>query len=78
MSALVFWQDTGIEWRQGETIAATLVRAGLRDLNGGRHFCGIGQCQNCVVLVDGDRPVEACITLAAPGMRLLPASGVVG
>ena len=70
--SVLYWQGEPIELRTGETVAAALSRAGVHDLRGGRHFCGIGQCQNCVVLDQGGRPFEACLTPAKPGMRLVP------
>lgn len=71
-----YWQGEPIELRPGETVAAALSRAGVRDL-AGRHFCGIGQCQNCVVLDRNGRPFEACITPAVAGMRFVPILPVV-
>lgn len=71
------WRDARIAFRPGETIASALARAGLRDLGGsatgGRHavFCGIGQCQNCLVLIDG-RAAESCLTPCATGLVVQP------
>lgn len=70
MSAVLHWNDQPVAFEPGETISAALARAGIRELGAGRHFCGIGLCQNCVVLKDGQAPVEACLTPAEAGMRL--------
>lgn len=58
----------------GETIAAALLAEGTRQLRttrrGGRPrglFCAIGTCFDCLVRVDDDRPVRACLTPAEPG-----------
>lgn len=61
--------------REGETIAAALLAAGIR-INGytqKRHaprgiFCGIGQCTDCVMVVNGVPNVKTCVTPVADGM----------
>ncbi len=76
MSAQVFWNGRALPFRAGETIAATLQRAGIANLGPedalvrGRIFCAIGACQACIVAVDGGAPVEACITPARDGLRI--------
>jgi NADPH-dependent 2,4-dienoyl-CoA reductase/sulfur reductase-like enzyme len=61
--------------RRGESIAAALTAAGIRDLRETRGgagrgvFCGMGVCQDCVVVVDGElRP--ACMTEVACAHRI--------
>jgi len=58
----------------GETLAASLLAVGTRDLGSNPIdgsprgvFCAMGVCQECVVLVDGVR-VEACRTIVRDGM----------
>jgi aerobic-type carbon monoxide dehydrogenase small subunit (CoxS/CutS family) len=69
------WKGVAVPFREGESIAAALMRAGMRDLGrdgagaGLRYFCGIGACQNCVVSVGGS-VVEACLTPACEGMTV--------
>jgi aerobic-type carbon monoxide dehydrogenase small subunit (CoxS/CutS family) len=60
--------------RDGDTIAAALIGAGetaWRETRrtGARRglFCGIGVCFDCLVIVNGDRPVRACLVTAQPG-----------
>lgn len=71
-----FWDDEPIPFEPFETIAAALDRAGVVALGDaqasgvGRYFCGIGACQGCIVAVDGVR-MEACLTPARPGQRVL-------
>lgn len=78
-SPTLYWDTVVVAFRPGETIAAALQRQGLTDLGPGvgglrgRYFCGVGTCQACLVSVNGDSPVEACLTLAQDGMRLSPA-----
>jgi aerobic-type carbon monoxide dehydrogenase small subunit (CoxS/CutS family) len=74
MSQNVFsWMGRSVAFREGESIAAALEHVGIRcfgkDDQGQprRYFCGIGACQNCLVLVDG-KAVEACLTPAGAGL----------
>lgn len=79
MSATFLWAGDPVAFRQGETFAAALRRAGVDDLGPAtgrlrsRYFCGIGACQACLVSVDGASPVEACLTPAKAGVQLSPA-----
>jgi predicted molibdopterin-dependent oxidoreductase YjgC len=73
------WCGRPVEFMRGETIAAALLRSGVRDLTPdgaspapGRVFCGIGSCQSCLVRHDGRAAMEACLTLAVAGLRLTP------
>lgn len=61
----------------GESLAAALLSSGARSLRrSGRTgesrgiYCGIGLCFDCIVTVDGQPNVRACMTLAADGMRV--------
>lgn len=77
MGGMIWWQGRALAYRPGDTLATALTRAGELALGQGPTgaargmFCGIGQCQNCLVLVDG-RPVEACLTPCSEGLRVLP------
>ena len=60
--------------REGETIAAALIGAGeiawrSTRRTGARRgvFCGIGVCFDCLVMVNGDGPLRACLVVAQPG-----------
>jgi aerobic-type carbon monoxide dehydrogenase small subunit (CoxS/CutS family) len=76
MPHTLYWNQTAVAFRPGETIAAALRRSGVDDLGTavggqqGRYFCGIGTCQACLVSVDGACPVESCLTPARHGMHL--------
>ncbi len=50
----------------GESIAAALLAAGRSPA----YFCGMGVCRECTVVVDGEAGVRACMTPAAPGMKV--------
>lgn len=77
MSAVFYWAGRPIPFLDGETVAFALARAGVHDLGptptGGRAavFCGIGQCQGCLINLGG-RLAEACLVTADAGMRLAP------
>jgi predicted molibdopterin-dependent oxidoreductase YjgC len=58
----------------GETIAAALYALGVRAWRGSRNgeprglLCGIGLCFDCLVTVDGEANVRACLTEVREGM----------
>lgn len=77
------WRDgdalRDIPLKAGQTIAAALTAAGIRDLRETRRgldgagrglHCGMGVCQDCLVEVDGAPNTRACMTKAAPGMEV--------
>ena len=76
MNNTLYWNQTAVPFRPGETIAAALQRSGVHEFGaafGGvqaHYFCGIGVCQSCLVSVNGACPVEACLTPARQGMQL--------
>lgn len=64
-----------IRARQGDTIAAALLAAGKRVCRDTRRtgeprgiFCGIGQCTDCLMEVDGTPNVRTCVTRVREGM----------
>lgn len=77
MSGHILWQGRAVPFRTGESLGLALARAGVRALGprptGGEHalFCGIGQCQGCLVAVEG-RVAEACLTPCRDGLRVEP------
>ncbi len=63
-----------ISARPGQSIGAALWAAGVRRFRDTRRFgrpraiyCGIGQCFDCLVRVNGGPPVRACVTTVADG-----------
>jgi aerobic-type carbon monoxide dehydrogenase small subunit (CoxS/CutS family) len=61
----------------GQTIAAALVAAGVLAWRTTRNtgaprgvFCGIGVCFDCLVTVNGQPSVRACLAEACPGDRV--------
>jgi 2Fe-2S iron-sulfur cluster binding domain len=58
---------------RGCSIGAALWAAGVRRFRSTRRYgrprgiyCGIGQCYDCLVRIDGGPPVRACITPVRP------------
>lgn len=67
------FEGESVEGRRGETLAAALAAAGIRNLRSTRSgqprgiFCGMGVCQECLVEIDGRSNQRACMTkLAGP------------
>lgn len=64
------------EVAEGITVAAALAQAGLAATRlsvGGQPrapFCGMGQCQECRVTLDGQPQRLACMTIVAEGMQV--------
>jgi predicted molibdopterin-dependent oxidoreductase YjgC len=61
----------------GQTVGAALLAAGVRSWrrtrSGGRPrglFCGIGACFDCLVDVNEDRAVRACLALVREGDKV--------
>ena len=60
----------------GETVAAVLIAHGrlqqscARDGTPRGHFCGMGVCHDCLVTIDGEPSVRACMTPVADGMHV--------
>lgn len=58
----------------GQTIAAALIASGRTAWRSTRFgnrprglFCGIGVCFDCLVTLNGQRSVRACLVTAEPG-----------
>ncbi len=80
MSGLIHWQGRALPFRPGETVGQALERAGVINFGStptGQSraiFCGIGQCQGCLIRADG-RMTEACLLPCRDGMVVTPAEG---
>jgi thioredoxin reductase len=77
MSELSFlFEQRTIPYQAGQSIAAALAAAGelaLRESADGSLrgvFCGMGVCQECLVVVDGAPGLRACMTTAKAGMAV--------
>ena len=70
------FEGEAIAARAGETIAAALTAAGVKILRITRDgeprgiYCGMGICQECLVEIDGQPSVRACMTKATAGSSI--------
>jgi predicted molibdopterin-dependent oxidoreductase YjgC len=72
-----------ISAKEGEPILAALVASGVRinRYTVKKHeprglFCGIGQCTDCAMIVDGQPNVRTCITPVRAGMVIKTQDGL--
>lgn len=80
MSGHILWCGTSVAFQPGESVASALMRAGVQALGAAPTgqvravFCGIGQCQGCLIRVDG-RLTEACLLPCRDGMTITADTG---
>ncbi|RJE87407.1 (2Fe-2S)-binding protein [Paracoccus onubensis] len=74
------FNGTAMSGHQGESIASALLRAGIlsqrispRDAGQRGYYCGMGQCWECAVRIDGRRTVRSCMEPLAHGMTIFTA-----
>lgn len=78
MSGNIRWSGRDVPFVAGETLAQALNRAGIQNFGTSPSrqpysvFCGIGQCQNCLVDIDDKGPGEACLTFCHDGLVANP------
>ena len=75
--------DKTIQAYEGEPILAAILNAGIKinrytvKRNEPRGlFCGIGQCTDCAMIVDGKPNVRTCITPVKAGMIIKTQHGL--
>jgi len=75
--------DKIIKAYEGEPILSALLDAGIRinRYTVKKHeprglFCGIGQCTDCAMVVDGQANVRTCITPVRDGMIIKTQDGL--
>lgn len=75
--------DKTIQAYEGEPILAAILNAGIKinrytvKRNEPRGlFCGIGQCTDCAMIVDGKPNVRTCITPVKAGMVIKTQHGL--
>lgn len=66
-----------IQGIEGEPIAAALLASGIKSFRYTHKFneprglfCGIGQCTDCIMEVDGVPNVRTCVTPVKEGMEI--------
>ena len=78
MSLRFRWNGEVVEARLGDTVAVALAAIGQGVLGSDRVgrsrgvFCGMGVCQECLVVIDGTPGQRSCMTTVAPGMDVRP------
>nr|WP_321524990.1 2Fe-2S iron-sulfur cluster-binding protein [uncultured Cohaesibacter sp.] len=73
MSNFILWDGLPVAFNPGESISDALRRHGL--FAAAPIFCGIGQCQNCLVLIEGRGVREACLSKCEPGLKVVSLKG---
>ncbi|MCG6902560.1 MAG: FAD-dependent oxidoreductase [Rhodobacter sp.] len=74
------WNGRPIKAQPGDSIAAALTAIGVHTFGTSRKarerglFCGMGVCQDCLVIVDGKRSQRACMIEVREGMTVAPQS----
>lgn len=81
-SVTIHFNGSAIAAREGETVAACLLRAGVTAI---RHtpvssaprlpYCMIGHCFECLVEIEGQGSRQACLVDVQDGMRIWPQDG---
>jgi predicted molibdopterin-dependent oxidoreductase YjgC len=69
--------------RSGISVAAALMETGVKKFRTTArtgeprfYYCGIGQCTDCMMEVDGMPGIRTCITEVKPGMCVNTLSGL--
>jgi hypothetical protein len=68
-----FWNDSPIPFTPNDTVASALFHHGMTEFSMTRTapnngiFCGIGQCQSCLVKRESGECVEACLSPCVEG-----------
>ncbi|MCL1873485.1 MAG: (2Fe-2S)-binding protein [Clostridiales bacterium] len=77
-----FFNGQEMEGYASETIVAALHAAGVKELGKSPElhrprglFCAIGNCSSCLMVVDGQPNVRACVVKIKPGMQVELQSG---
>ena len=75
-SIRIEFDGRSISCSPADTVGSCLLRAGvvaLRSSATGQSrglYCGIGICNDCLVRIDGDRNVRACVTPVEQAMKV--------
>lgn len=84
LSKVSFFVDgKAVEAWEGDTVASAMLAAGMRicrqTAGTGESrgvFCGIGQCTDCIMQVDGLPNIRTCITPVREGMDVRSQIGI--
>lgn len=79
----IVWDGTELQARSGESLATALLAAGVlhfreTPVSGAARgpLCLMGACFDCLVELEGEPNVQACMTPVRPGLRAAPQRGV--
>ncbi|MDR1800665.1 MAG: (2Fe-2S)-binding protein [Lachnospiraceae bacterium] len=79
----IYYEDQLLRAKEGETVAAALLAHGFRIFRYSAKrneprgiFCGIGQCTDCIMEIDGKPNVRACMTIVHEGMTIRTQKGL--
>ena len=82
MTSMFRFGERLVPFREGQTVGAALMAAGIRSWRTTRVdgrprglFCGIGICFDCLVVIDGTPNQRACLALARPGLAVTAQEG---
>ena len=81
-SVTIWFCDRAIEAAVDDSVAAALLAAGIacfgrRPVSAAPRapFCMIGNCFDCLVEIDGETNLQACLVTVRDGMRIRSQSG---
>jgi D-hydroxyproline dehydrogenase subunit gamma len=81
----IAWDGRDLPARAGESLAAALLAAGITafretPVSGAPRgpLCLMGACFDCLVTVEGEENVQACLVSVRPGLRASPQHGARG
>ena len=81
-SVTIWFCDRAIEAAADDSVAAALLAAGIacfgrRPVSAAPRapFCMIGNCFDCLVEIDGETNLQACLVTVRDGMRIRPYPG---
>ena len=76
---MIIFAGREIPFEPDQTVAAALIAAGIRSWHTTRResaprglFCGIGACFDCLVTINGEPAVRACLSPARDGDVIEP------
>ncbi|MGG5809058.1 (2Fe-2S)-binding protein [Falsiroseomonas sp. CW058] len=79
----ILWDGREVPARAGESLAAALLAAGITafretPVSGAPRgaFCMMGACFDCLVVLEGEENVQACLVPVRAGLRAAPQRGV--
>ncbi len=79
----IFVDDRRIVAYEGESVAAALLAAGHRTFRDTArtatprgYFCGMGVCHDCLIVVDGQPNMRACVAVVRDGLQVKTQRGL--